>query len=609
MNLLPHRIRAILRAPFPTAFAALALLTVSAVAAQTNPDSSRSGSAAEPDTALAAGALPEVVIEARRGVALPRVEILATGQETRGLDDLLVSAGLHLHTYTPGGGGALRVRGLDAAHTAIVLDGVRVSDPHTGQVNLTAIPTSFLEQAAIVRSGAADQGALGGTIALRTVQPETPADIRSMLGSGSYGRRSGALVLGHRGERRSAVLGLDVARSVRDYPISGGVRLGSGTDRVSAMTRFFGPGWSVQYLGSRVTTALPGPANGPPRRSEQEQRLHHVASHRVYAGPATAVRAGLGAQFSDHQFRDRDVGAYTRTRTARAGAELEAHRGAGGLRLEVDREWLEGTDAATWETNASLTLEQPWGGVTVAQTAREGGVWLQPRLWWQRGAVLVTVGRGVRQPTLAERFWQPGGNPELRPERGWTADATVRTGGARAHAAVTLFAARLKDRVVWHPSLVSAGLQIWRPSNVGRVSSFGVEARGRAEVGGITLTYDASWTDARDRSDPRAAAYNHALRYVPRLLVRTAAEAGARRIRFKAEMRHTGSRPIASDGSFSEPAFTVVDLSASRTLPLPGMEASRLLVRIDNALDADYAVVRLYPLPGRTLSAQLTLTL
>ena len=57
-----------------------------------------------------------------------------------------------------------------------------------------------------------------------------------------------------------------------------------------------------------------------------------------------------------------------------------------------------------------------------------------------------------RMPTLNDRFWRPGGDPDLRPERGWNADAGLAWAPARYRIEGPFFASATRDQIVWRPT-------------------------------------------------------------------------------------------------------------------------------------------------------------
>ena len=128
----------------------------------------------------------------------------------------------------------------------------------------------------------------------------------------------------------------------------------------------------------------------------------------------------------------------------------------------------------------------------------------------KRGSVVVraSAARNYRYPTLNDLYFRPGGNKNLKPERGWTFDAGLETtlkGDARSlRASATAFDSRIDDWILW---IGSPKLGIYTPINIRRVHSYGVEAKLSAEAetsGGWRLLLDGNfaWTRSINRGDP-----------------------------------------------------------------------------------------------------------
>lgn len=144
----------------------------------------------------------------------------------------------------------------------------------------------------------------------------------------------------------------------------------------------------------------------------------------------------------------------------------------------------------------------------------------------RRGNVVVkaSAARNYRYPTLNDLYFRPGGNKNLKPERGWTFDAGVETafkGDGRAlRASATVFDSRIDDWILW---IGSPKLGIYTPINIRRVHSYGMEAKLSADAatrGGWRLLFDGNfaWTRSINRGDkfsPADRSVGKQLVYIP----------------------------------------------------------------------------------------------
>jgi iron complex outermembrane receptor protein len=255
------------------------------------------------------------------------------------------------------------------------------------------------------------------------------------------------------------------------------------------------------------------------------------------------------------------------------------------------------------------------GASTVVPSPRLG-LTLRP-LAWDGLRLKALAARAFRYPTFNERYYEPGGNPDLDPEDGWTAEAGIHTRiqrpAWRVDAEVTAYRMHLTDQIVWRPSFVQSGLKVWQPKNVAQVRTRGLETslRGQAQLaspvrvrGGASFTH----TRAENRSNPTSPEFGAQLPYVPRQQVKSWMGVDAGPVSLDATLRLVGSRYYTSDASQAVPPYQVLDLQAGAEWSVRGATIHARL-RLDNALDERYAVVRLYPMPPRHLSARLTVSL
>lgn len=148
-------------------------------------------------------ALPPISVSATQ-VPTPQNEIASSvtiipgaeieQQQRRTVPDLLqAQPGLNVvQTGGPGGQTAVFIRGTNANHVKVLLDGIDISDPAVpnGAVDLAHLLTSNIGQVEILRgpqSGLYGANAIGGVIYLTTKKGEGPAKASGTLEGGSYG--------------------------------------------------------------------------------------------------------------------------------------------------------------------------------------------------------------------------------------------------------------------------------------------------------------------------------------------------------------------------------------------------------------------------------------
>lgn len=642
---------------------ASASLLASAAASQVAPDSVRADSLGEVTVTAARVALSTHRAPSRVTV-LGREALDASGG-TSAADVLEDRSAVFLKRYGPDGLASFSLRGSGASHTLVLLDGHRLSDPQLGQLDPTLLPAVLLERAEVLHGPASalyGTDAVGGVVSLSTPGAGRP-EARVRAGAGAFGERalSGLVAAPIPGAPLALSLAGDLADSAGDYryvdstafdPETGtsGViqpRENADVARRAGFARLgLDAGPHRGALAVLVTDAERGlfdfAAAQAARQSDRATRIW--ADHAVRLG-AVRITSGGAWQRAALRYTNPSLGVddegRTRIATAHARAERTWTVGGGAWTAMAGGQLGDGVaahpslaerahertaaafgaltaDHDRWLVSASLRFDRASAASADSAGAMQAvsprlGMNVQPTRW--RGLrAKASVGRAFRTPTFNDRFWQPGGNPDLRPESGWTAEAglslqaTSRT--LRATAEATAFASRLRDQIVWRFDRFPDGAY-WAPVNVGRTETVGGElsatvqwTRGvtSAEIGGL-------WTHAaaRDRSDPEATAYGQPLLYVPDDQAKGWLTLGWRSLRAGLHLRHAGRRFTRSDGGDSLPPYTVADARLGAGLSGDRWSA-RLSLRLDNLTDARYSVTPRFPMPPRHLRAALTLS-
>jgi len=411
----------------------------------------------------------------------------------------------------------LTLRGSSFEQVLVLVDGVPVNDPQTGHFDLdVAVPLASVERVEVLRgpaSAAFGADALGGVVNIVTRGSDRPGEVRpaaARVSGGSFGRlegsgaadvRAGPAVLhaaagglrsdGHRDDTDYGIgLGsLSAAAPVGDGHLLGSVRYAR---RDYGAGGFYGP--FPAYERTRTLAATLGwrpPADATTRVEPRiELRRHHDDFvlrrsdpsfyrnlHTVWdlGGELTVRRRLAGGLVAA-------VGGNAHDVLLRSTALGRRDEGRGALFAEV-------TAGTPGEAVVSAGLRQDWHEVYGGFLAPS----LSAAVWPARGLSLHgAVGRAFRAPTFTERFYRDPvdvGNPDLDPERAWSAELGVRlepTAGLGLD--LTGFRRWARDLIAWtRPAGAGADVP-WETRNVARADYRGAELTGRAaDLAGATV--------------------------------------------------------------------------------------------------------------------------
>lgn len=224
------------------------------------------------------------------------------------------------------------------------------------------------------------------------------------------------------------------------------------------------------------------------------------------------------------------------------------------------------------------------------------------------------VQKTYRIPTLNELYYFPGGNPDLKPEQGWSEDAgyTLKFNRDYSDKKAFLFIHELngfnrniQDWIYW------LGGAIWTPHNIAKVHSRGIETNNRIayDIGqfrfnlGLNYTYVLSTTEASYL--PGDGSIGKQIPYTPRYNAQ-----GNFGVQWKGNLflnwnqTYTGYRFVTVDESQHLDPYATANVQMSYTLLLSKYRL-QAVGQLQNIFDTDYKVVNARPMPGRNFSLQL----
>lgn len=209
------------------------------------------------------------------------------------------------------------------------------------------------------------------------------------------------------------------------------------------------------------------------------------------------------------------------------------------------------------------------------------------------------VSRNFRIPTFNDLYWTGAGNTELHPETALQYDIGNEWQGKGYRFTLTGFQGKIRDMIRWVPS--SGG--IFRPENVDRVETRGVEVTGHYEtaLGKHRLAFDGTYSYTESKNE----ATGRQLIYVPYHKATASVGYGWKAYRLTLQHLFTGEIYMQSDNDPNRilDAYNVTNLLASAKI---GTHLD-LGVRVNNLFDSRYASVEGRPMPLRHYSMNITL--
>ncbi len=225
------------------------------------------------------------------------------------------------------------------------------------------------------------------------------------------------------------------------------------------------------------------------------------------------------------------------------------------------------------------------------------------------------VARNHHQPSLNDLYWQPGGNPDLRPETGFTMETGLEfrqsLGEHLMTTELTLYRTDIKDWILWIPSYRG----FWEPRNIQRVLSQGVEflmhLRGKVSEVGYKVNATYAYTSSVNYGDPAIwgdQSYGKQLVYIPlhsgNLMTHLQWRAFFLNYQFNAySERFTTSSNDLNRRDWLYPYF-MNDLSAGGSFPL-GKAHVAVELKVYNLFNEAYHSVLYRPMPGRNYQVMI----
>jgi vitamin B12 transporter len=570
---------------------------------------------AEParDTLASVSVIDRAEIERRQGLSVPDL--------LRGLPGVAVDG-----SGGPGQPASVFLRGTDADHVLVLIDGVKVGSATLGTFPFEQIPLAQIDRIEVVRgprSSLYGSEAVGGVIQIFTRKGGGPLTPRASVKAGSYDTASATLGLSGGGEdswfnlggsfeetdgfdacrgRSDPYAGCGVeepdADGFRNLGLSarGGWRLGEGVEldlhllRTEGRTDFDGTAFSgnsartEQQVGgarARITPIDPWTLTLAAGRSWDKYRAYYQGDFLdrfdtqrdtlTLQNDLTLAKGQLATLGLDYQ-SDRVGGTVDYTKAFRDNlalfGEYQGTLGPGSAKLSLRRDDYSELGSHT-TGNAALG-------------------WLFP------GQVQTSLsyGSAFKAPTFNDLYYPIFGNPDLSPEQSRSAELKVSGGHASGDWALSLYRTEIDD-------LIAFDSFTFQVANLDRAEIRGLEGSAHLRLWEIDLGLSLTLLDPQNRSE--GPNDGKVLPRRPERMAQLDLDRSIGRWSVGATVYWSGRRYDDLANTVPLDPYTLVGLRAEYELS----RAVRVQARLDNLLDDDYETAAFYNQAGRALYVTL----
>jgi len=532
-----------------------------------------------------------------------------------------------------GQGSSMLIRGTNASHVLVLIDGVPVARPGiTNTADFNQIPVSLVQRVEYIRgprSAVYGSGAIGGVINRITRSDEEKSQINAGMGSKGYQQYDGTL------RQR---FGDTVATIAGSYETTKGFNIqphstySGDNDRDGFRNKSFWGGVEHKFndefdgflRGRSYTNNIDYDLGSPPylpAYSANEEQLYNQSydgGMRFHSGIYSSQLIASYQKVKDYNYSS-EYGRYNdgttldrmTQRNLQWGNNFAVGQGSVSAGVDWQQQRLASSDTAIKDTykrdNTGLYLsgQQQFGDVTLEASGREDhdeqfgwhGTWQTAAGWeFVEGyRATVSYGTGFLAPSLGQQFGSSrfgiDSNPNLKPEESkqWEAGLEGLTGPLDWR--LSAYRYKIQNLITYYSDPVTFDGSY---DNIDSATIKGLEWTGNVDTGIFTHRVTLQYIDPRNDQNDEVLA-RRAKRQAKYQLDWTMFN-----VDMDVSWQYNGKRYDNNTSAYNNtqqilPSYSTVDVSASYPV------TSQLTVRgrIANLFDKDYETVYGYQTPGR----------
>lgn len=548
-----------------------------------------------------------------------------------------------VRSYGTGGLATLSMRGTLTTQSGVFWNGFNLNQPNMGMTDLSLIPVTYFNGIDIQSGGGgavAGNGLIGGQLLLHNTKHfNSPLHAMLSLGVGSFGESSTSLRLQAGNKKVSWITAFNATLDQNRFPyrnLSGqkvtldhavckGVGGLNQLDIILSSRSFLSAGLWLQTSKRQIPATLVMATNDQEQKDESmrstlqysyltpKQRFQVRTAFFIetlhFSSPVALIDAFYRLQNTSVESEyNRYIGNLTlnggvssrllRARVPYYSKRNEEQKGA-GVFVSALYHWA----GKKWNTAINLRQEFEEGYKVPLCPAFSLEGKLNNRLISR-----INLSRNFRVPTMNDRFWEPGGNPDLKPESGWNQEMGLTyqlpmNEKKALQLSVNAYNMLITNLIQW----VNISTTVWSPQNVNKVWSRGLESSLQLLHDGVKVKTSLKASYAYSPSTIiRSVKSDQQLIYIP--LHRGQVHADIQFATYSAYIHciFTGKRFTTQDNSDELPGYALINASLQKSFHL---HETRFFLRIElrNLMNTKYQVMKYYPEPGFSFMTQVNI--
>lgn len=577
-----------------------------------------------------------------------------------------------IKTYGQGGLASASFRGTAASHTQVLWNGVTLNNPMVGQVDFSLIPVYFLDKVELLHGGSSMEqgsGALGGSVLLNS-KPEFKkrTQVTAIQGLGSFSTYNTFLGLKTGTEKWQANVRYFHQQSENDFKFTNTADIEQNTQKQQnadykkdgVLGEVYFDAGKENILSAHVWYQQAN-RNIPPIMSysgaeheeyQNDYTTRTVVKWKKYWKKSTSefisgyTHSNLdyySAQFTEsadtvvhfdsenqtdswlnrHEYNLR-LSPKLRLRTLtninynkvsandlKQDIGYSAERFEGGLSVSLHYAFSE-------RVSAFIFLREELIDDQLTPLMPSLGMEILP-FKTKSIAVLWNASRNYHQPTLNDLYWVPGGNPDLKPEQGYTGDIGIRykkswSNNFTSEVKVTGFTSYINNWIIWRPG----DYRYWTAENLKTVFSRGVEVylssvykKKDFRLSG-NLNYAYTKTTNQEAESNLDNSRGKQLIYIPVHNCNFFITAEKKGFYVMYTYNYNSERFTTSSNEDTRhilPAYALNHVSVGKKFAVGKMFKGDVRFKIDNIFDIQYQAILYRAMPGRNYSVLLKITI